>query len=40
LDQVYRLLKCIPVFRTAAGVKRELSLLCENGMDLFMYGQN
>jgi hypothetical protein len=39
LDQVYRLLKRIPVFPSAAGVKRELSLRCENGMD-FVYLQS
>lgn len=39
LDQVYLLLQRIPVFRSATGVKRELSLLCENGLD-FIYLQS
>jgi len=39
LDQVYRLLQRLPVFRSAPGVKRELSLLCENGLD-FIYLQS
>lgn len=39
LDQVYRLLQRIPVFRSAAGVEREVSLLCEKGLD-FIYLQS
>jgi hypothetical protein len=39
LDHVYRLLQRISVFRCATDVKRELSLLCENGLD-FIYLQS
>lgn len=39
LSQVYRLLQRIPVFRSATGVIRELSLLCENGL-VFIYVQS
>jgi len=36
LNEVYRLLQPFPVFLPAAGVKRELSLLCENGPGLYL----
>jgi hypothetical protein len=39
LDQIYRLLQCSPVFRSATDVKRELNLLCENRLD-FIYLQS